>query len=166
MTAGLACAVAALALASSVARAEDKPTAPSAPADLPALVLEAGKPLEITCATKAVNVSEETKASEGDLRLRLEVPTGAWKVVSVDAAHMASFAFGQREACGNGCPLDSGGEKALMLWAPSKTTPDKLDAGATLALASLDIKTWAIRVSTYRDKQIASLEHGSCKPAP
>jgi hypothetical protein len=145
---------------------------PPPAATIEPLALEVGKSFEIVCTTKAVNVAEEAKVSEGALRLKLESKSatgsdsGSWSVVSVDATHPASFAFIQRESCATGCPLDLATERGPTLWGPVKTMPDKLEGGKSLSLAAIDAKTWQIRISTYRDRQIASLEQGECKKAP
>ncbi len=147
--------------------------APPHPAAVEPLALEVGKPVEIVCTTKAVNVAEEAKVSEGALRLKLQSKSAtgsdadaSWSVVSVDATHPASFAFIQRESCASGCPLDLATERGPTLWGPVKTMPDKLEAGKSLSLAAIDAKTWQIRISIYRDRQISSLEQGECKKAP
>ncbi len=151
---------------------EAKPTAGQA-AERPApqaLKLEPGTTVEIACDTRAVSVADEAKATTGRVRLKLEIPAaaaeggGRWSVLDVPAAHAASFALLQREACAAAhCPLDSGAPPAINLWAPSKIMPEKLAPGVSMSLGALDLDKATLRVSSFRDNAIAALEQGDCE---
>ena len=149
------------------------------------LKLEPGKAVDLVCETRAVSVADEAQATTGSVRLRLEpaaqtapgsgdkpadppaAPTGRWTIADVPASHVASFGLKHKDACAaEACPFEPGQGTNLSLWAPKKVMPDKLEQGASMSLAALDLAALSLRVSSFRDGAIAALEQGDCKPVP
>jgi hypothetical protein len=136
------------------------------------LKLEPGKPVEISCETQSVVVAGEAKVSRGMLRLKLEaspasggMQTGTWSVVSVDAGHAASLAMVHKEACGGGCPIQTGPNAQPTLWAPRIAMPDAMDGDAALTVTAIDPVKLTLKASTFRSKDLAALEQGDCTRA-
>lgn len=141
----------------------------------------AGEPLvapgqiaEFDCETQATQVAPEAKVSAGSFRIRLlrpadlsEATAGTWTPVAHAPAHGATLALRHREICAAGCPLHvPGNGTGLELWAPRRTSLDKVGQGEALTIAVVDGTSMAIRASTFIDNAIASLEQGQCSRLP
>lgn len=144
-------------------------TAPTAAAE--PLKLEPGQTVELTCETRSVVVAGEAKISKGEIRLKLTgtepqgTQAGTWAVVNVDAGHASSLAAVHRQACASACPLQIGAKAQPMLWAPKIAMPDAMEGDAALTVVAIDPETLGLKASTYRSKDIAALEQGTCRRA-
>lgn len=133
------------------------------------LKLEPGKTVELTCETRSVVVAGEAKISKGEIRLKLTgtepqgTQAGTWAVVTVDAGHGSSLAAVHKDACASACPLQIGGKAQPMLWAPRIAMPDAMEGDAALTVVAIDPETLSLKASTYRSKDIAALEQGTCR---
>lgn len=141
------------------------------PAALAPLLLEPGKPVEISCRTKAVVVATNAaNATSGGLRLKLVTTAdssgaaGTWTIVAVDDAHKGSLAALQAKACANGCPVIYEKGADVQLWAPMPKGIDKLGPDEILLLAVLK-PGLQLKASTFRGQQIEALESGTCEIA-
>lgn len=143
--------------------------APVAAAD--PLNLAPGQTVELTCETRSVVVAGEAKVSKGEIRLKLTgtepqgTQAGTWSVVKVDTGHASSLAAVHRQACASACPLQIGAKAQPMLWAPRIAMPDAMEGDAALTIVAIDPDTLALKASTYRSKDIAALEQGTCRRA-
>ena len=133
------------------------------------LKLEAGKDLTLTCDTRSVVVADQAAATAGSADFKLTVPAGnsadkgTWLVASVDAVHKGGLAERHKDACSKGCPFDTSAKGELQLWAPDAKTLDKLGDKDLLTIAVIKPDTLALRASTFRGKDIESLEEGQCR---
>ncbi len=132
----------------------------------------------LSCETNAVNFETNPfAASKGRIDLVLtdgnregegeggNKIAGTWKVTRVDDGHTSSFAKTTTDDCAAGCPFTTGKDKAVQLWAPKPLALSQLADGQLLVLASFDPVSREIKVSSFRDKQMAALERGTC-PEP
>ena len=130
-----------------------------------------GQTVELTCETRSVVVAGEAKISKGEIRLKLTgtepqgTQAGTWAVVTVDAGHASSLAAVHKQACASGCPLQIGARAQPMLWAPKIAMPDAMEGDAALTIVAIDPETLGLKASTYRSKDIAALEQGTCRRA-
>jgi hypothetical protein len=135
------------------------------------LTIAPGQTVELTCETRSVVVAGEAKISKGEIRLKLTgaesqgAQAGTWAVVTVDAGHASSLAAVHKQACASGCPMQIGAKAQPMLWAPRIAMPDAMEGDAALTVIAIDPETLGIKASTYRAKDIAALEQGTCRRA-
>jgi hypothetical protein len=147
----------------------------ASPSRADGIVLAVGTSIELTCETKAVAVVPEAKTTAGTLKLKIEAKdatdkglSGTWLILDVAPQHSASFAVVQARSCREGCPLLMSPEATTRaeLWAPRRAALDGISPNLPLTVAALDLTTKTLRVSTFLDKQIASLEQGECQLSP
>lgn len=135
------------------------------------LKLEPGQTVELTCETRSVVVAGAAKISKGEIRLKLTgaepqgSQAGTWAVVTVDAGHASSLAAIHRQACAGACPMQISAKAQPMLWAPRIAMPDAMEGDAALTVVAIDPETLGLKASTYRSKDIAALEQGTCRRA-
>jgi hypothetical protein len=146
---------------------------PSPPASSPSAVLklEPAKPVQLTCRSKSVVVSDDAaNATNGTLTLTLVLKdtaakpaTGAWRIAAVDPAHTGSLGQREGKTCAETCPLTLAADGNVELWSPAPKAIDKLAEGEWLLLAVVKAATLDLRATTFSGKQIESLEEGTCK---
>lgn len=135
------------------------------------LALDAGKPVVLSCETQSVVVAPEAATTKGTIRVQLTPvtapsPGGTWATAEAAAQHTASFAGRHKAACAGGCEFAVVKGTSFELWAPKKAAPGSLGAGEALTVAVIDGETMKLRASTFIDKEIAALEHGTCSVVP
>ncbi len=136
------------------------------------LKVEAGKPFELTCETRAVVVATgAANATTGTIALKISPAAdnarkGTWTVTDAGKAHSGGFATRQKEACAKGCPFDVSAKGETQLWAPGPKSLDRLAEDESLLIAVIKPKGLALRASSFRGKDIEALEEGQCKVKP
>jgi hypothetical protein len=142
----------------------------------PVLTVEAGKPFDLRCETQATQVVPDAKVSAGAFRVRVTAPAvsgeaGSWMPIDRDTRHEGSLSARHAEGCKAGCPAyvtagEGASIKSVELWAPRRTTMEKVEVTEPLTVAVIDATTWKLKASTFLDRGIASLEQGTCSKAP
>ncbi|MEQ1697573.1 MAG: hypothetical protein ABL901_17200 [Hyphomicrobiaceae bacterium] len=135
------------------------------------LSLDTGKAVVLSCETQSVVVAPEAATTKGTIQVRLTAVAGAtsggtWATAEVATQHSASFAGRHRALCVDGCEFALVKGTSFELWAPKKAAPGSLGAGVALTVAVIDGATMKLRASTFIDKEIAALEHGTCSVVP
>ena len=123
-------------------------------------------PVAWVCETHSVVVAPEAASSKGTFKLRTTPESGTagtWAALELAESHKGSF-VARYPVCATACAYTATvNATRLELWAPKKVAPASLPAGEPMSVATLDLTTGSLRVSTFIDNAIAALEQGTCK---